>query len=299
MKKLKIFAKTFWRSLTSPSYYMDILSAKFSFSLKYLYFLLFISSLLLGAKGAIGIARSIPKIPGFIENTKTVLSQIYPKELVLTVKDKNISTNVVEPYFIAIPREMRIPKGEARYLLAIDTSAVITDFEKYQSFFLLSKEFVAMKDENSGYKVQPLGEILKDVPDGMTIKKGDFNALVARLNPYYHYIYPVAYAGIIFLLTLWPLFVAGLKLIHPYSPVSLIILLFYSLFLFSLAKLLRRALTYKNVYRMSMHGLTVFVVTSTFMMLINFNLPYIPLLAFLLWMIVVVVKQEHVTSKSA
>jgi len=293
VKKLLIFKYTFWKSLTKPDYYKDILTARFSFSLKYLYFLLFVSSLLFGIKGAVGVARSIPKIPGFIENTKTVFSQIYPEELVLTVKDKKISTNVVEPYFIAIPRETKIPEGEAKYLLAIDTSADVADFEKYQSLFLLSKEFVAMKDYNSSYKVQPLAEILKDVPDGMTVKKSDFDALAAGLNPYYRYLYPLAWAGIILLLTLWPLFTAGLALGG-----KLVMLLFYSLVLFILAKMLKRSLTYKNVYQMSMHGLTVSVLLSTFLALVNYNIPYVSLLAFLIWMTVVFTKQEHLRVES-
>jgi len=294
MKKLLTFKYTFWKSLTKPDYYKDILTAKFSFSLKYIYFLLFVSSLLFGIKGAVGVARSIPKMPGFIENTKTILSQIYPKELVLTVKDKKISTNVVEPYFIAIPKEMEIPGKEAKYLLAIDTSADVADFEKYQSLFLLSKEFIAMKDNNAGYKVQPLAEILKDVPDGMTVKKSDFDALVAGLNPYYRYLYPLAWAGIVLLLTLWPLFTAGLGLSG-----RLVMLLFYSLLLFILAKILKRSLTYKNVYQMSMHGLTISVLISTFLMLINYNIPYVSLFAFLIWMIVVVAKQKRLKAKSA
>ena len=294
MKKLQTFKYIFWKSLTKPEYYEDVVTAKFSFSLKYLYALLFFSYLLLGMKTAVSVTVSIPKIPNFIEDAKKVLSNIYPEELVLTIQDKKISTNVVEPYFIAIPREMGIPKGEARYLLAIDTSAVITDFEKYQSFFLLSKEFVAMKDNNSGYKVQPLDEILKDVPDGTKIKKTDFNYLMEKIYPYFNYLYPFAYIAVALLLTLWPLFMAGFNLLG-----KLIMLAVYSLPLIILAKLLKRSLTYKNVYRMSMHGLTVSVLISTFLALINFNLPYISLLAFLLWMIIVVLKQEHVTSKSA
>lgn len=293
MKKLLTFKYTFWKSLTKPDYYKDITTAKFSFSLKYLYLLLFFSSLLLGVKAAFGVARSVPQIPGFIEKTKTVLSQIYPKELVLTVKDKSISTNVKEPYFISVPKEMGIPESQAKYLVAIDTSADITDFDKYQSLFLLSKEFIAMKDDSTGYKVQALDEILKDIPDGTTIKNSDFNTLMARLNPYYRYIYPAAYAFIVLLLTLWPLFVAVLGLSG-----RLIVLVLYSLLLFIFAKILKRSLTYKNVYQMSMHGLTVSVVISTFLVLINYNLPYISLLAFLIWMIVVVTKQKNLSVKS-
>lgn len=284
MKKLKIFARIFWKSLTEPDYYKDILTAKFSFSLKYLYLLLIFSSLLLGIKTAVEVALSIPRIPGFIENAKSVLAEIYPDELVLTIKDKKILTNVEEPYFIAIPREMGILKKEAKYLVAIDTSADIADFEKYQSLFLLSKEFVAMKDNSTGYKVQPLAEILKDVPDGATIKNSDFDALTARLNPYLYYLYPAAYAGIVLLLTIWPLFIAGLGLLG-----RSIMLVLYSLLLFIFAKILRRGLTYKNIYQMSMHGLTISIVISTFLTLLNYNLPIISLIAFFIWMIVVVV----------
>ena len=294
MRKLSTFVYVFWESLTKPKYYKDIVTAKFTFSLKYLYLLLSFSALLLGVKSALGIARSTPQIPGFIEKTKIVLSQIYPEELILTVKDRKISTNVREPYFIPVPKEMGIPESEAKYLVAIDTAADIADFDKYQSLFLLSKEFVAMKDNGTGYKVQALDEILKDVPNGATMKKSDFNALVAGLDPYYRYIYPAVYALIVLLLTLWPLFLAVLGLVG-----RLIILVLYSLLLFIFAKILKRNLTYKNIYQMSMHGLTLSVLVSTFLALINFNIPYISLFTFLIWMAVVVWKQENLAVKSA
>lgn len=284
----------FWESLTKPGYYINITTAKFSFSLKYLYLLLSFSSLLLGVKFALGIAGHTPQIPDFIEKTKIVLSQIYPEELIITVKDRKISTNVQEPYFISVPKEMVIPEKEAKYLVAIDTSADIADFDKYQSLFLLSKEFVAMKDNSTGYKVQALDEILKDVPDGATMKNSDFNALAAGLDPYYRYIYPAVYAFIIMLLTLWPLLVAGVGLTG-----KLIMLVFSSLLLFIFAKILKRGLTYKNIYQMSMHGLTLSVLISTFLTLVNFSFPYISLFAFLAWMMVVIWKQKNLVVESA
>jgi len=293
MKKLSTLVYVFWESLTKPEYYKDITTAKFSFSLKYLYLLLSFSSLLLGVKAAIGVIKSTPQIPGFIEKTKIVLSQIYPEELTLTVRDKKISTNVVEPYFILIPKEIGVPEGKIKYLLAIDTSADIADFDNYQSWFLLSNEFVAIKDNSTGYKVQPLSEVLKDVPDGTTMKKSDFNTLVALLDPYYQYVYPAVYVFIVFLMTLWPLFVAVFGLIG-----RLILLVFYSLLLFIMAKLLKKSLIYKNVYQMSMHGLTISILISTFLALINFSIPYVSLLAFLIWMAIVVAKQTDLEVKS-
>ncbi|MDP3994912.1 MAG: DUF1189 family protein [bacterium] len=294
MKKLSTLTYVFWESLTKPGYYINITTAKFSFSLKYLYLLLSFSSLLLGVKFALGIAGHTPQIPDFIEKTKIVLSQIYPEELIITVKDRKISTNVQEPYFISVPKEMVIPEKEAKYLVAIDTSADIADFDKYQSLFLLSKEFVAMKDNSTGYKVQALDEILKDVPDGATMKNSDFNALAAGLDPYYRYIYPAVYAFIIMLLTLWPLLVAGVGLTG-----KLIMLVFSSLLLFIFAKILKRGLTYKNIYQMSMHGLTLSVLISTFLTLVNFSFPYISLFAFLAWMMVVIWKQKNLVVESA
>lgn len=293
MKKLSTFVYIFWESLTKPEYYKNIIDAKFSFSLKYLYILLSFSTLLLGLKSALIIAKSTPHIPDFIKTTKTVLSKIYPEELTITITEKKISTNVVEPYYISFPNELGVSEGELKYLLAIDTSADIADFDKYQSLFLLSKEFVAMKDNSTGYKVQALDEILKNVPDGATMKKSDFNALVALLDPYYQYIYPAVYVFIVFLVTLWPLFVAVLGLVG-----RLIMLVFSSLLLFIFAKILKRGLTYKNIYQMSMHGLTLPVLISTFLMLTNFRFPFVSLFAFLIWMAAVIWKQKKLAVKS-
>src|SRR3989344_9222307 len=101
MKKItskpKIFAKTFWKSLTNPSYYKDILEAKKSFSFKYLFSLFFVTSLIVGITISVRMLRVVPQTPKFVETVKTFLVETYPKELKLTLKENKITTNVKEP----------------------------------------------------------------------------------------------------------------------------------------------------------------------------------------------------------
>lgn len=286
MKKLKIFARTFWKSLTNPSYYKDILSAKFSFSLKYLIFLLFLASLFFSFKAAIGLAKIRPKVPSFITEAKKVISEIYPDELVLTIRNKKITTNVIEPYTIDFPVDNKIPTGGYEHLLTINTRANIDDFRKYNSVFLLAGDYiVAPDDEGRSYKILPLDDYLKKIPDGAYLNKGLYLEMVKKALPYFDYLPRIVDLAILFLIVLSPVLVTGFSLSG-----KLLYLLICSFFLWLLALVLKRGLSYAKVFQMSMHGLTLPILLGIFMSLFNFSLPFISTLIFLVWMIVILKK---------
>src|SRR3989344_4178481 len=144
MKKIKRFFTIFKRSLLDPKYYHDILKAKFSFSLKYLYTLLFFLALIHALIFSAQIAVFIPLIPRFIETAKTVVQNTYPDELVITIKDGQLSTNVKEPYSIPLPKEF--PDIFDQNLITIDTKAQVSDYPKYQSLALVTKDSIAFFD---------------------------------------------------------------------------------------------------------------------------------------------------------
>jgi len=287
MKKLKIFARTFRKSLTSPAYYQDILSAKFSFSFKYLIFLLFLASLLFSFKAAIGLAKIRPKVPSFITEAKKVISEIYPDELVLTIRNKKITTNVIEPYSIDFPDDKKIPVEGYKHLLTINTRASIDDFQKYNSVFLLAGDYIVTPDnEGRSYKVLPLDDYLKKIPDGAYLNKGLYLEMVKKALPYFDYLPRIVDLVILFLIVLSPILITGLSLLG-----KLLFLLIYSFFLWLLALVLKRGLSYAKVFQMSMHGLTLPILLGAFLSLINFPIPFVSTIIFLVWMIVILKRQ--------
>jgi len=86
-----------------------------------------------------------------------VVNENYPEELEITVKDGYASTNVTEPYYITIPKDtldtflpqkekINGPKATVR-LVTINTDAQASDFERYQTYALLTqKDFIYYDD---------------------------------------------------------------------------------------------------------------------------------------------------------
>ena len=88
----------------------------------------------------------------FVENSatlqQTIIHDIYPAGLELRIQNGRVSTNVREPYFISFSQSQfnqllqpgKSPgKGRAKVrVLTIDTKAKVEDFEKYQSYMLLT-----------------------------------------------------------------------------------------------------------------------------------------------------------------
>ena len=81
MKKLKTFFYSLKRSVSDPSYYREIIKTKFDFSLKYLFFLVFIIT----TAHLVSFAFKYPSLRhSFKEYLPTIVNNIknvYPKDL--------------------------------------------------------------------------------------------------------------------------------------------------------------------------------------------------------------------------
>lgn len=98
MRKLKLFGRVLWRSCTDPAYYKDLVRARASFSLKYLFVFAFLFSLVATVRYALVFASFVPNVPNYVALVKEKGAGWYPKDLVVTVKDGEVSTNAKEPY---------------------------------------------------------------------------------------------------------------------------------------------------------------------------------------------------------
>lgn len=286
MNKLKTFVRTFSQSLTNPGYYKDILKAKFSFSLKYLILLLLIINLLGGIKFAVSAFKLFPQIEPFLGKARVVLSNLYPDKLVLTVKKQKITTNVKEPFNIEFPAETGTI-SPYQHLLTIDTKGKVDDYPKYESVLLLTADnLVTPDDKGEGtYKIVPLGEKLAQVPEGTKIDKAFYEENLKRIDPYLGRVPKMIKGVLIASVILLPFVITFLSLVW-----KLIYLLALALIFWILVKILKKKLSYGEVYRLSLHGLTLPITFSFALSLLGISLPFVYSLVLIIWMVVVLVK---------
>lgn len=275
MRKLRTFFHVLFKSATDPGYYRDILKTRFSFSLQYLAFLLFLLSLVTTAKAAAAYRAALPGILVFQKQLEEGGKSWFPKELVVTVRDGVVSTNVKEPYTIDFP--FRFPGMEQptiAHAITIDTKAQAADFPTYKSLFVVGKNAVYYQD-NRGYKFYPL----TDMKGEFVVNKAAYDEWIGKIAPYFTSIPTIArWLSIVFFI-LMPVFITAGTLVGKLS-----YLLIVSLIVLLLAKLMKKPVGYAAVYRFGMHGLTVPLLFSLILGAFGVRVPLLFTAVFLMWM---------------
>lgn len=286
--KPRVFAITFWKSLTKPNYYKDIKEAKLSFSLKYLFILFLLTSLIVAVGVSVRMLGLIPESPKFIESTKSFILETYPDELELTLKEGKITTNVKEPYFIDLAEDKKVVIAPFEHLIAIDTKADSEEIKNLNSLLLITDDNLVVW-EGSGsaaFRTFSLSDALSKMPNGVSMDKTLFTSILETFAPYVIKTLPkiiIAISLLIFIF--YPLIAGSLGFLF-----RLIFLLPASLILFIFVKLLKKNLSFAKTYQMSLHGATVPTVIS-FVFSFPSLYPYVSTLswiAFFVFMFVVI-----------
>lgn len=276
MNKLRTFATTFRKSLTDLSYYKDILKAPLSFSIKYIFFLVFVLSLIYSFTLAGSISLKLPQIPAFAQKLKASISDFYPGELVLKIKNGELETNVIEPYYIDLGE--KYSDSNFGHFITIDTGATSEQYESYHTAFLVTKKSIVFHDQKGGYRVQPLSEI----KDTIFIDKNAYDKIIKNFLPILDYMSLAATVLIILLVTLIPFSIAFF-----WGIAILAYLIFAAFLVFLIAKLLKKSLTFSQVYRLSIHGMTLPLILYQAQNMAHFRIPYSYNVLFLIFMVIV------------
>lgn len=279
MNKLKTFWYVFKKSISSFSYYRVIPKTKFSFSLKYLFFLLLIVSLLSSIRFSLIVGKALPKIPDFINKVQEDAKNFYPKELIVKVVNGEVSTNVKEPYYLDL-KEVK-----DSHFITIDTKAKAEDLGKYNTLILITKTSIVTKDKETSYRIYPLNQLNKENEKlNVTINKRAYDAVVAKLLPYLKYLGPLAIGLIIFSILVWPLLGASFSLSW-----KLFYLLFIAAIVWVVAKIMRKKLAFSKIYQMSMHAVTIPVIIGLVFTLAGLTTPFlIPSIILIIFLSIVV-----------
>lgn len=284
ISKFKRFLTITWRSAIDFSYYKDIVKAPFSFSLKYLFFLSFVINIVSGIIFSQTIFKFIPQIPEKVEQIKKIAKEFYPDDLIITLNNGKLRTNVDEPYFIEFPANSNTDKNLV-HLITIDTKASVEDIKKYKTAVLVTDNALVFPDKNAGYRIQ----FLSDIKGYYSINQHTYNMIISKFFPYLNYLPYVAYTLIIASILIFPFFMALLSLFG-----HLIYVLIMGLALWLMVKLMKLEMSYGKIIQLSLHGLTIPIVFSIASQWFNFSMPNLSYsLIFLLLMTVCLSKLKE------
>lgn len=263
-----------WRnSFSKASYYNDVIKAPFSFSLKYFIFFYFLLSFVVALFLSFKIL--IP-MNDFLKRFPKIINKVYPDGLEVQIRNGVVSTNVPEPYFISVDRLERgfeeledevegIKSDEIKNILVIDTSASLDDLKRYQTYVLLTRNYLTYYKDDGRIETVSLDEV-KNFTLNHNVIRGQLN----RFLPWLNFI-PVL---------LLPFLFVGSLLFFTFG--QLLYLLIIALVLFLGAKLISFPLSYLKAYQIDLHLATIitpfFLILSAFKFQVQF--PFLRLIIF-------------------
>lgn len=263
MRKIKNFLNTFKKSLTDLNYYKEIVKAPFRFSLKYLFFLLFVLTLISSLKIAVGLSFIIPKAPQLVTSAKEGIKSFFPAGLVVTVRNGELSTNVKEPYYIELPMLAGLKET---HFITIDTKASVDDIQSLKTLILVTKKSAVIKDQNNGLRVYPFS----DIKETVVLDKDSYNQMVGKLLPYLDLLPRILTILLILAILVWPFVGAAFWLLG-----QLVYLLIVSLLLLLVVAIMKRKIRYSKIYQMSMHALTLPILIQFILSFFGIDLPFL------------------------
>lgn len=282
LKKLTTFYHAFWGSISSLTYYHDVVKAPFTFSLKYFWFFSLSFGFILTAILSTVI---IPPVNAFVTRFEKRALNLYPADLVLTIKDGQLSTNVAEPLRFPLPVELfmetpgAVTDQEQQYLLTIDTKATIDDYAKSQSIVFINRDHIVIPNSDS-YRLYPIADI-----NDMVITKAAADAFLQKLFPLLHILPFLIVAGLFMVLSI----------ILPIS--RLLSLLVLSVILLVFARLLKLPLSYTKIYQIGLHGLTLPTLIQVIMISLHLEspIPFFNSILFILYTLVILAELRKPT----
>ncbi|MBI4058523.1 DUF1189 family protein [Candidatus Gottesmanbacteria bacterium] len=280
MHIVSTFFRVFFKSLTSLSYYRDVVKAPFTFSLKY--FLFF--SLLLGSLATFGVSSLVlPHVTVFVDRFEKRANDLYPEDLVITIKNGILTTNANDPIRFPIPFELfleippAIPDSKQLYLVTLDPSFVNSETKVKNSLFYFTQNHLYISDgENSTqYSLSDFGDV--------KITKSGVNRFIQTIIPLLKMV--PALLVVVFMLLffiIWPI-------------LRLISLLFHTTLLLLVANLIGISLPFVKMYQIGLHSMTFSTILRTVLMAFSIS-PAVPLfdsVIFLLFNLAVLAELKH------
>jgi len=288
MNQLKTFFYSLKKSLFERRYYKDVAKASFWFSFKYLWFLIFILTIIKVLSFGGQYLKSRNRIQPKVNKLMIVTENLYPDELKLQIKNGQLSTNVREPYLFDFKQKI---KPTEKHILVIDTQGTIENYPNYNSYILATKNAVVYPSKSSSNRVGETSVFyFRNLKKDFTLNKNIYNNFLNVIRPYSNKaLYFLDYFVIIFLFFF---FIFG----SLFWTAGIIFgLLFLTFFVWIINLIFKKQYSYGSLFKMGMHAITWPILTSELMGYIKPPYPKFYSLIFLIWMLIILFQKS--TSK--
>lgn len=270
------FLKTVQESVWGKVFYAKVRSEGAGQAVKYFLLLIASVAIITSLVLAVTVAVAWKAAPKMTE-IQQMAADLYPNELVLTWKNGEVSSNVDEPYAIAVPEEWMSHEERrneayprATNLLVIDTSKSVdpADFERYDTMLILGKDSVGTDNREGKVQIQNFSRY--DFDD-FSLDKEKVLLFVGMVLNF------LKWALLALFLFLPIILFIGLAIQY------LIYLIFGALIIWLIAKLRKVDLTYGTAYKLGLYLLTLPIlvdILSSVLHILNAPFVFTLLLAF-------------------
>ncbi|KKP87052.1 MAG: hypothetical protein UR89_C0008G0024 [Candidatus Roizmanbacteria bacterium GW2011_GWA2_35_8] len=262
----------------TPAYYNDIVKAKFSFSLKYLWFLMFLILVVKSFGYGASYIKNRPHIKPGVDKFVIEVSNFYPSELELRIRQGELSTNAKEPYIFDLERKMPSDK----HLIVIDTKGSIDNYPSYNTYVLATRKAIIYPSKSQSNRMETSIFYFKDIENNLTFNRNSFDRIINMAKPYT--LKATFYADIFIALAI----VTGPIFLSIFTLFGIIFgLLFLNFIVWIFNLLAKKGLSYSTLYRLSMHGVSLPILLSESLKLFGVNLGFVYWVTYFVFMGVV------------
>lgn len=268
-KKTKFFLDILVKSLSQFKYYREITKGKFTFSLKYLFSIFYLISLISTIVFAIEISVTIiPNIPKFVQTLESHAGTFYPQDLVVNVKNGIVTSNQKEPYYFDSPSIFFANNNGGNHYITVDTKADPSNIKDEKTTILVTKNSVVVSSLNSTSPTYRVYQI--DPTTNFTLDKKLYDKTISKVLPTLKYLMSGAIVLVLLIILIWPFIVTILSFAW-----QLIYLLIISALLFVIVKLMKKDLKFWKVYQLAIHASTLPILLGFITSSVGITMPFL------------------------
>jgi len=208
--------------------------------------------------------------------------------LKVRIVNGHASSTVLEPYFLPVPESLKESMGNnatasMAHFGVIDTQtpASLERFRAYNSFFWVSENALVVRDQQGGARISPFSPNFN-----YTVNEGVLQGLIASAQPFFKFVAPLVILIVFFCMLLLSL-------------IKIVYLVFAAVLVFVLGRVLKHQWTYGTAFRISLHAVTLPLLLSTALSLVNLDLDNLPFLATALLLAVVYINFRNIPPEVA
>ncbi len=252
MQKFKTFLYVFRKSLVDFHYYEELRHTSFAFSLQYLATLVYISTAFSVIAGLLLLTMVFHPRLSSVDVLYDQIRDTYPHNLALTLENGTLRSSTNSAVVIGKPFTMPNAGKERSFqgLVTIDPGATVEEYANYKTLFVASGKGILVNNDIIAYPKSLEQRIDKQF---IVSKREGFLQAIEDLKNYLPFLLFIIVPPIILLL--------GLLELVAY----LLLLVFFSFVSWVSALIIKRNLTYAEMYRFGMHAITPMVLFNTFL----------------------------------